>query len=48
MEGEREGEKLQCERATLIGYLSYVPGLGTESATQACALTRNQTSDLSV
>ena len=38
-EGEREGEKLQCVVA------SHVPPLGTWPATQACALTGNQTGD---
>ena len=36
--GEREGEKHQCERETLIDCLLYAPLLGSESATQACAL----------
>ena len=39
-EGEREGEKHQCDRETLISCLSYEPQLGTEPATQACVLTR--------
>ena len=47
-EGERKGEKHQCEREISIGCLPYVPQLGTKYATQACALTWNQTSDLSV
>ena len=47
-EGEREGEKHQCEREILIGCLSDVPQLGTQPTTQACALTRNQTKDLSL
>ena len=38
-EGEREGEKHQCVVA------SHAPPLGTWPATQACALTRNRTSD---
>ena len=36
--GGREGEKPQCA----------IPPLGTWPATEACALTRNQNSDLSV
>ena len=44
-EGGR-GEEHQCERETPISCLSYAPHLGTEPATQACALTGNQTSDL--
>ena len=47
-EGEREGEKQRCERETSIGCLSHVPWLGTEPATQACALTRNQILNLLV
>ena len=35
-------------RETSIGCLSRVPQLGTWPATQACALTGNQTSDLLV
>ena len=38
--GRRKGEK-QCERETLVGCLSYAPQPGTESATQACALTES-------
>ena len=41
------GEKHRCERETSICYLSHAPQLGTWSTTQAHALTRNQTSDLS-
>ena len=41
-EGEREGEIYQCVVA------SHTPLLGAWPATQACALTGNQTSDLSV
>ena len=41
-EGEREGEKYEISR------LSYTPQPGTEPATQACALTRNWTGDLSL
>ena len=40
------GEKHRCERETSIGYLLYVPQPGTWPATQAVALTENQTSDL--
>ena len=39
------GEKHRCERETSIGYLLYVPQPGTWPATQACALTGNQTSN---
>ena len=45
---EREGEKDWCGRETLITCFSHTPKLGTWLATQACALTRNGTSDLSV
>ena len=41
-EGGREGEKHQCERETL-----YTSQSGAQPATQACALTRNGTGDLS-
>ena len=51
----RERETHRCEREKLIGCLSYMPRLrvmgawtGMEPATQACALTRNRTCDLSV
>ena len=47
-EGDRKGKKHQCERDTLAGFLPYTPSLGNRSATQACTLTRNQTSGLSV
>ena len=47
-EGVRDGEKLQCESETLIGYFLYAPHLGAERATQACALTENGTSDPSL
>ena len=47
-EGEREEEKHQCERETLIGCLLYAPRQGTKPATQACTLTRNRTYDLSL
>ena len=40
-EGEKEGEKHQCETETLTGSLSHAPRLGTKPATQAGALTRN-------
>ena len=46
-EGEREGEKHRYARETLIGYL-LTPPTGDRPTTQACALTRNQTGDLSV
>ena len=47
-EGENKGEKHQCERQTSISCLSHLPWLGTGpwSTTQACALTRNRTSNL--
>ena len=38
-EGDREGEKHQCEREALTCCFSYAPRLGGELATQACALT---------
>ena len=44
-EGEKEGKKHQCARETSICCLSHVPWLGTNFATQSCALTRNHTSD---
>ena len=44
-EGEREGEKHQCERETPIGCLSFALQPGTEPVTQACALTGNRTPD---
>ena len=48
--GEREAEKHQHERETSIGCLLHAPCLEIEpapqaSATQVCALTRNQASD---
>ena len=46
--GERMGEKHQCVRDTSIGCLSHAPNWGTWPATQACALTGNQTCDLLV
>ena len=46
--GQREGEKHQCVRETLISCLSYAPQPGHGPTTQACALTRNRTSDLSL
>ena len=42
-EGEREGERHRCEREALV---SAQPG--TKPATQACAVTGDQTWDLSV
>ena len=45
---EREGQKHQCARETLISCLSHTRWQGTWPATQACALTGNQTGDLSV
>ena len=42
-EEERKGKKHQCVRETSTGHLLQTPQLGT-TATQACALTRNQTS----
>ena len=39
--GERVGEKHQCERKTLSNCLSHAPPLGSETATQACAMTGN-------
>ena len=47
-EGKREGEKHQYEREMSIGCLSRAFQPGTEPATQACALTGNQTWDLSL
>ena len=46
-EAEREGEKRQCERETSTGCLIH-PDRGAKPATQACALTGNQTDDLSM
>ena len=43
---EKGGRKRETDmRETLIGCLSYAPWLGTEPATQACALTGNPTCD---
>ena len=42
---EKEEEKHRCERETSIGCLSYASCVGTKPATQACALTQNQTGD---
>ena len=42
--GEERGK--ERERETSVGHPSYTPWLGTWPATQACALTRNQTGDL--
>ena len=47
-EGEREAEKYQCVRETSIGCLLHTPPLGTWSATQACAVIGNRTSNLLV
>ena len=47
-EGKREGEKHQCKIETSIGCVLYVSWLGAELTTQACALTRNRTGDLSL
>ena len=47
MEGERGRETLMCERNIDCFPLAH-PQLRTWPTTQACALTRNQTSDLSV
>ena len=47
-ESKREGEKPQCVRE-IIDWLPLAhPQLGTWPATQACALTGNQASDISV
>ena len=40
---ESEEDKYQCERETLTGCPLHEPCEGTESATQACTLTGNQT-----
>ena len=45
---EKEREKHWYERETSISCLLHTPWPGTEPATQACALTRNRTCDLSV
>ena len=42
---KREEEKHEHERETSTGCLSHTPQLGTEPATQACALTGNPTCD---
>ena len=47
-EGEIGGGKHQCERETLIGFFSYFPQQRTKPATQACAVIRYRTSDLSL
>ena len=44
----REGEKHRCERETPNSCLLPTPLPGTKPATQACALTRNWTGNLSV
>ena len=46
-EREREREH-RCERETSIGCLLYVPWLGIEPTTQACALTGNRIHNLMV
>ena len=45
-EGEREGEKHQCEREMSITCLLSMPLRGSKHTTQARALPRNQTGDL--
>ena len=40
-------EKHRCEKETPTCCLLYSPRPGTEPASQACALTRNQTGNLS-
>ena len=47
-EEESEGEKHRCEKETMIGCLSHVAQPGIEATTQARALTRNRTSNLSL
>ena len=47
-EGEREGEKYLCVRDTSTGLSLAHLQLGMWPAIQACALTGNPTSDLSV
>ena len=47
--GRRRGrETLMCERQTSISCLSYMPQAWTEPAAKACALTREQTGNLSL
>ena len=41
-EGEKEGEKYQCEGETSIDCLSYMLRLWSVPATQACTLIKNQ------
>ena len=43
----REGEKARGARETSISCLSFEPHLETKPETQACALTRNRTNNLS-
>ena len=47
-EGEREGEKDQCERETWISCLSHAPPTGAEYTIYVGALTWNRTSHLLV
>ena len=42
-EGEKEGERHQCEKETSIGCLSDAPQPVIEPTTPECALTGNQT-----
>ena len=46
--GRKEGEKHQCVRETSISCLSHASQLRTKPTTQACALTGDQTCDLSI
>lgn len=46
IERGREGERDQCERKKLVGCFLYAQQLQTKPATQASALTGNQTNDL--
>ena len=43
---DEAGRESTSEREILIGCLSNAPRLGTEPASQACALTEDQTSNL--
>ena len=47
-EGGREGEKRRCERETSVLCFLHMPRLWTHPTTQACALSRNQTGNLSL
>ena len=47
-EGEREGEKHQHQRGTLIGSHLYMLQPGIKPTTKTCAMTGNRTRDLSV